>query len=383
MEIKKNEIIAANRLMYFHLVNVTDGITPEDGEADGQPQLSVNGGDGVDTNGVLVKIVDMPGDYYVLLTQSEVDLIHRDIIQGTYKSPNTAQMPAVIIQIIDPTIDEINIGKVKGISITDINDFKADINTLSTFNSTTDEVDIGKVKGSDVTSVNDFKVDISSLSLETTSQSIKNQTDQLAFDSTTGLLQVSITSTGNNLVTLTLYETDGSIPIPNVNIIVKNSDDTIEHTHVITDINGQATFYADNATFKLRISKSMYAFSTSETIIVIGDTIAPIIYGTPIIKTVTITPGLQTIYGRIIKVDETPDIGQLVSAKVITPTKLDNALLSRSKLSAVTDENGDFEIQVIKGAKILLSMTNYFSETVTITQDNTKDFLDYVSVDLS
>jgi hypothetical protein len=109
MEIKKNEAIAANRLMYFHLVKVTDGMTPEDDAEDEQPQISVNGADGIDTTNKLVKIVDMPGDYYVQLEQGEVDLNLRDIIQGTFKNANTAQMTAVIIQIIDPTAANLSI----------------------------------------------------------------------------------------------------------------------------------------------------------------------------------------------------------------------------------------------------------------------------------
>ena len=209
---------------------------------------------------------------------------------------------------------------------------------------------------------------------------IKAKTDQITFDSTTGYINATVTNTGNNLVSIQLYETGGSIPIPNAIILVRNSDDTVDHTKVTTDVNGQAQFYADNVDLNLRISKSMYSFTVPENITVLGDTDAPAIYGTPIVKSVTVTPGLQTIYGRILKVDGEPDVGQKISATVKDPKVVDNALLSRSKLSDKTDANGDFELRVFKGATILLAMTNYFSDTVVVTQDDTKDFLDYIEV---
>ena len=103
-KINKNEATADKRRMYLHLVDATDGITPEDGEGGGQPQMSVNGANGVNTSGVLVKIANMPGDYYVQLTQGEIDLANGDIILGTFKNANTAQAIAALIQIEDPDV---------------------------------------------------------------------------------------------------------------------------------------------------------------------------------------------------------------------------------------------------------------------------------------
>ena len=63
-------------------------------------------------------------------------------------------------------------GEVKGVGVTGVDDFKADVSGLSTFDPTADEVDIGEVKGGAITSVEDFKADVSSLALETTAQAI-------------------------------------------------------------------------------------------------------------------------------------------------------------------------------------------------------------------
>jgi len=68
------------------------------------------------------------------------------------------------LSTFDHTTDEVDIGAVKGAGVTGVNDFKADVSGLSTFDHTTDEVDIGAVKGAGVTGVNDFKADVSGLS---------------------------------------------------------------------------------------------------------------------------------------------------------------------------------------------------------------------------
>ena len=67
------------------------------------------------------------------------------------------------LSTFDSTSDEVDIGKVKGAAVTNTDDFKADVSGLSVFDSTSDEVDIGAVKGVAVVGVNDFKSDVSAL----------------------------------------------------------------------------------------------------------------------------------------------------------------------------------------------------------------------------
>lgn len=75
------------RRLYLFLVDATDGITPELGEAGGQPQISKNGGSFINTTNVLVSISN--GSYYVQLTTDEVDTLGWMLIR--YKSANTAE----------------------------------------------------------------------------------------------------------------------------------------------------------------------------------------------------------------------------------------------------------------------------------------------------
>lgn len=95
-----NESTAAARIMSFPLVvDATDGLTPETGEAAGQPQYSVDGGQNwTNTNGTLVGGTN--GAYEVQLTQAEVNQTAGTMLLGRYKSAATAEARAVPIQVV-------------------------------------------------------------------------------------------------------------------------------------------------------------------------------------------------------------------------------------------------------------------------------------------
>jgi len=79
----------------FFLVDVTDGITPETGEAGGQPQISVDGASFTATGiGVLVHMGN--GQYYAEVTQATVN-VTSGLISGRYKSAATLEAPSLSI----------------------------------------------------------------------------------------------------------------------------------------------------------------------------------------------------------------------------------------------------------------------------------------------
>lgn len=100
MQYKRYENIAERKRVYLHLVDATDGITPETGEAGGQPKLSINGGTPVSTSGTLVAVdvTTQPGTYYVQLTGGELNTLGIHTVR--YKSANTAEFVDVI-QVIE------------------------------------------------------------------------------------------------------------------------------------------------------------------------------------------------------------------------------------------------------------------------------------------
>lgn len=93
-----NEATAAQRQVYFHLVDATDGITAETGEAGGQPQISTMGAAWTSTGiGTLTAIGN--GRYYAVLTQAAVATAG-DVIETRYKSGNTAECPGTTVQVV-------------------------------------------------------------------------------------------------------------------------------------------------------------------------------------------------------------------------------------------------------------------------------------------
>ena len=93
-----NEATAAKRRVYFQLVDSTDGITAETGEAAGQPQVSSDGAAWTNTGiGTLTHIGN--GRYYADLTQTLVATAGT-IIETRYKSANTAEAVGDQVRVI-------------------------------------------------------------------------------------------------------------------------------------------------------------------------------------------------------------------------------------------------------------------------------------------
>jgi len=86
-----SESVSAKRRFYVFCVDATDGITPETGEASGQPQISKNGAAFANTSATLVAVGN--GCYYVELTAAELNTLGKIIVR--YKSANTAEFQDV------------------------------------------------------------------------------------------------------------------------------------------------------------------------------------------------------------------------------------------------------------------------------------------------
>lgn len=103
MFVVAGEVNVAQRRVYFMLVDVTDGITPETGEAGGQPQISSDGAAWTNVGiGVLVAIGN--GRYYADLTAAAVASAGTTI-ETRYKSANTAECPGDTVRVINVDLD--------------------------------------------------------------------------------------------------------------------------------------------------------------------------------------------------------------------------------------------------------------------------------------
>jgi hypothetical protein len=90
MQFKQSESTAARRRFPLFLVDATDHVTPETGEAGGQPQISKNGGAWTNTTATLTAVGN--GHYYVELTAAELDTV--GMVSIRYKSANTIEFNA-------------------------------------------------------------------------------------------------------------------------------------------------------------------------------------------------------------------------------------------------------------------------------------------------
>lgn len=92
-----NDATAAHRRVYFQCVDATDGITPETGEAGGQPQISTDGGAFTNTGiGTLTHAGN--GRYYADVTQGAIATAGV-WIETRYKSANTAECPGTSLDV--------------------------------------------------------------------------------------------------------------------------------------------------------------------------------------------------------------------------------------------------------------------------------------------
>jgi hypothetical protein len=98
MLIQVDEATAAQRRVYFHLVDATDGITAETGENGEQPQISSDGAAWTNTGiGTLTAVGN--GRYYADLTAGAVDTVGT-VIETRYKSANTAESPGDTARVV-------------------------------------------------------------------------------------------------------------------------------------------------------------------------------------------------------------------------------------------------------------------------------------------
>ena len=112
-----SDSVAARRRFYLYLVDATDGITPETGEAAGQPQVSKAGGAWANTSATLTAVGN--GTYYVELTTSELATLGSLGIR--YKSANTAEFfgNGVVVNSDVMTTPAVNVTLWKSVGVND------------------------------------------------------------------------------------------------------------------------------------------------------------------------------------------------------------------------------------------------------------------------
>jgi len=180
---------------------------------------------------------------------------------------------------------------------------------------------------------------------------------------------------GANHITFTIREAD-TTPIEGVCTTIYNSTRTIFITRKYTDTTGQFSVDLDNGAYQILYFKVGYEFD-STAYVNIQDTTSINVTGTSFMPNPIVIPGLQTVWGRFIKIDGNPDKGVSVSAMLAKYEAIDENLLSNTKLHTFTDDNGYFELYVIPNITTRFTISNYGTQEVLITSDVTKNIKDY------
>ena len=98
--------------VWFKLRDATDGITPETGEAGGQPQISIDGASGFTNTGIGTLVHVGNGSYYAELTSSTCGTGNiGKLVVVRYKSANTVEAPDAYVEIVkhDPDDNDVTV----------------------------------------------------------------------------------------------------------------------------------------------------------------------------------------------------------------------------------------------------------------------------------
>jgi hypothetical protein len=192
-----------------------------------------------------------------------------------------------------------------------------------------------------------------------------------------------VTGSGSGAYSITVTVTDGSVALQNATVRVTEGANSFT---LITDVNGQGTFSLDAATYTVSITKGGYSF-TPTTRTVTGNETGTLVNDlamTAVTATPPADPTLCLLHGSIVYPSGAVAVGVSVEAtvKVVTPTAQGNVVV-RQTSSAVTDSNGDFELELIRTDqydpsatyKINCSAAGISISGVTLTT-STKDIAD-------
>lgn len=169
---------------------------------------------------------------------------------------------------------------------------------------------------------------------------------------TTGKALSILAPQGTRQITLHVQD-QNSIPVPNVYVAIYDSSNTTLLYVVQTGSNGNVVFNLNDGTYKFRPIKVGYTFTTPQTVVVTGDATVNVA-ATAFQPPVPSAPDMCVIFGTLVNAHGTPDQGAVITIRSAVPnaaageTLVDNA----PPITITTDANGQFSIELIKGAKV-------------------------------
>jgi hypothetical protein len=182
---------------------------------------------------------------------------------------------------------------------------------------------------------------------------------------------MAATMEGTYTITVTVYKTATSTPIPGYNLHIYNSDETVYFGRVITNSLGIATFNRDNGTYKIRgILTGYLAVNAVETAIVAGANLAKTVYADPVVISLPGASGACTVYEYCFMPDgATPMTSVEAKARIKKlPYDYNGKLYAGMDIDGIYDAGTGYVYWIlVYGAEVVFTINKIYPGGVTKT----------------
>jgi hypothetical protein len=155
---------------------------------------------------------------------------------------------------------------------------------------------------------------------------------------------------------ITISVVDGvAAPVADVNVAIYDSGNTAMVTRGDTDAGGQLVVNLDDATYKVRLMKGGYTFTTPQTLVVSADASAEYT-ATEYTPTPASSPDLCMVFGTLLDAGGNALEGATVRVRTDAPDAVSGNQLTTGTVEATTDATGYFELELVRNAEVVVSI---------------------------
>lgn len=190
--------------------------------------------------------------------------------------------------------------------------------------------------------------------------------------------QVSDPSTGPGAFQVTLHTQDSTTAlVDDVHLAVYDATNTTLIARTNTDTAGDGNVNLDAATYKVRPYKSGYEYSSPQTIVVAGAGTQNITLDA-IVLVVSADPDKCMVNGYLRDAAGTAQAGVEITFSATTPDNNNGGMLSAADVTATTDTNGLFSIELARDAVLFVQCPDAGLElTMTVPDAASVDWVDW------
>ena len=228
-------------------------------------------------------------------------------------------------------------------------------------------------KGVGITGLNDLSL----ANIEATTVLAKTGADGDTLETLSDQLD-GLVPTGARQITVQVYETGGTTPIPDVTVSIMDNGETVTIGRKVTDSNGQVVVALDDATYKVRLSKAGVVFTVPETVVVTVDA-TEILYGDTVVIAAPADPGACRVYDYLFLPGSSDKPTTVVSKALIKklPYDKDGKLHSGDEITGVySAASGLIYWDIVRGATVLFEVDDFIKITKAVPDLDTARLID-------